>query len=145
MKKIILILTLMLSISAFAQEKKQERKQVHKMDRVEMTADEMATLRTKRMALKLDLTTAQQASLKTLFTEQASYQKTMQAQHREMKKDTAAMRKNRFAMKNSRLDHQKEMQDKIRAILTPEQYETWKATADRSGKKMKMKHKNKNK
>lgn len=133
----------MLSISSFAQEKKQEKKQVHKMDRVEMTADEMATLRTKRMALKLDLTTAQQASLKTLFTEQASYQKTMLAQHREMKKDTATWNKNKFTIQNARLDHQKEMQDKIRSILTPEQFETWKATADRSGKKMKMKHRNK--
>ncbi|QED38166.1 hypothetical protein FK178_10750 [Antarcticibacterium arcticum] len=143
MKNILIILILMLSISAFAQDKKQERKQVHKMDRVEMTADEMATLRTKRMALQLDLTAAQQASLKTLFTEQARYQKTMQAQHREMKKDTAMWNKNEFAVQNARLDHQKEMQDKIRAILTPEQFETWKATADRSGKKMKMKHKNK--
>ncbi len=139
MKKISLILILMLSISAFAQDRKQD----HKMDKVEMSADQMATLRTKKMALKLDLTADQQTRLKTLFTEQATYQKTMMAQHREMKKDTATWNKNKFAIQNARLDHQKEMQDKIRTILTPGQFETWKASADRSGKKMKMKNKNK--
>ncbi|MFN4761704.1 hypothetical protein ACKGJN_01155 [Gillisia sp. Q332] len=143
MKKVSLILILMLSISAFAQDRKQERKQDHKMDKVEMSADEMATLRTKKMALKLDLTEEQQARLKTLFTEEATYQKTMKAQHRELRKDTATWNQNRFAIKNARLDHQKEMQEKIRTILTPEQFETWKASADRSGKKMKMKQKNK--
>ena len=143
MKKISFILILMLSISAFAQDRKQDRKQDHKMDKVEMSADEMATLRTKKMALKLDLTEDQQARLKTLFTEQATYQKAMMAQHREMKKDTALWNKNKFAIQNARLDHQKEMQDKIRTILTPEQFETWKASSDRSG--MKMKNKNKNK
>ena len=145
MKKISLILILMLSISAFAQDRKQERKQDHKMDKVEMSADEMATLRTKKMALKLDLTDAQQARLKTLFTEEANYKKTTMAQHREMKKDTATWNKNRFAIQNARLDHQKEMQDKIKTILTPEQFETWKASSDRSEKKMKMKHRNKTK
>ena len=143
MKKISLILILMLSISALAQDRKQDIKQDHKMDKVEMSADEMATLGTKKMALKLDLTADQQARLKTFFTEQATYQKTMKAQHREMKKDTATWNKNKFAIQNARLDHQKEMQDKIRAILTPEQFETWKASNDRSGMKMKMKHKNK--
>ncbi|MFO7720445.1 MAG: Spy/CpxP family protein refolding chaperone [Gillisia sp.] len=145
MKKISLILVLMLSISAFAQDRKQERKQDHKMDRVEMSADEMATLRTKKMALKLDLTEEQQARLKTLFSEEATYKKTTMAQHRAMKKDTATWNKNRFAIQNARLDHQKEMQDKIKTILTPEQFETWKASSDRSGKKMKMHRKNKNK
>lgn len=145
MKKISLILILMLSISAFAQDRKQERKQDHKMDKVEMTADEMATLRTKKMALKLDLTQDQQSRLKTLFTEQATYQKSMRAQHREMRKDTATWNKNQFAIRNARLDHQKEMQDKIRTILTPAQFETWKASSNRSGMKMKMKHKNKSK
>lgn len=136
MKKISLILILMLSISTFAQERKQERKQDHKMDKVEMSADEMATLRTKKMAIKLDLTADQQTRLKTLFTEEANYKKTTMAQHREMKKDTATWNKNQFAIRNARLDHQKEMQDKIKTILTPEQFETWKASSDRSGKKM---------
>ena len=145
MKNLIIVLLLMLSVSAFAQDKKKERKPDHKTDRVEMTADEMTTLRTKRMALQLDLTQAQQASLKSLFIAQATQRKALNAQNREMRKDTAAMRNNRFAMKNSRLDHQKEMQEKIRAILTPEQYETWKASADLQGKKMKKKHKKKNK
>ena len=143
MKKISLILILMLSISAFAQDRKQERKQDHKMDKVEMSADEMATIRTKKMALKLDLTADQQARLKTLFTEEANYKKTTMAQHREMKKDTALWNKNKFAIQNAKLDHQKEMQDKIRAILTPAQFEIWKSSNDRSGKKMKMHHKNK--
>lgn len=145
MKKISFFLILMLSISAFAQDKKQDRKQDHKMDKVEMSADEMATLRTKKMALKLDLTQDQQDRLKTLFTEEANYKKTTMAQHREMRKDTAMWNKNKFAIQNARLDHQKEMQDKIRAILTPEQYETWKASSDRSGMKMKNKNKKKNK
>ena len=145
MKKISLILILMLSISAFAQDRKQERKQDHKMDKVEMSADETATLRTKRMALKLDLSQDQQSRLKTLFTEQATYQKAMMAQHKEMRKDTATWNKNQFAIRNARLDHQKEMQDKIKNILNPAQYEIWKASSNRSEMKMKMKHKNKNK
>lgn len=141
MKKLSLILILMLSISVFAQDRKQGRNQDRKMDKVEMSADEMATLRTKKMALKLDLTQDQQARLKTLFTEQATYQKAIRAQHREMRRDTATWNKNKFAIQNARLDHKKEMQDKLRSILTPEQFETWKASANTSGKKMNKRNK----
>jgi len=106
-----------------------------------MSADEIATLRTKRIALKLDLSQDQQSRLKTLFTDQATYQKTMMAQQREMRKDTATWNKNQFAIRNARLDHKQELQDKMKTILNPAQFEMWKASSNRFGKK--MKHKNK--
>ena len=132
MKKISLILALLISVAALAQ----ERKQMHKKDRIEMSSEEMATLKSKKMALKLDLDKNQQKELQNLFIEESEARKELMkerkaamADRKEAQTDSEDFKKKRFEMMNSRLDRQLAVQKKMKGILSAEQFETWKKSS----------------
>ncbi|MGM0933722.1 MAG: Spy/CpxP family protein refolding chaperone [Bacteroidota bacterium] len=122
MKKISLILILLISVSAFAQERKQ--KKAHK-DRVEMTAEERATLKTERMTSALDLTQAQQEEIKKFFTEQTQEREEYRAERKEARINNTTARAERSEVRNLRAKKREEHREKIKEILTDEQYSTW--------------------
>ena len=64
MKNTIIIICLLLSVSAFSQQKDRAEKRFHHTN---MTTEEMATLKSKKMALQLDLNKSQQEEVKQLF------------------------------------------------------------------------------
>lgn len=132
MKKISLILALLISVAALAQ----ERKQMHKKDRIEMSSEEMATLKSKKMALKLDLNENQQKELQDLFIEESEARKELMkerkaamANRKEAQADSEKFKEKRFEMMNSRLDRQLAVQKKMKGILSAEQFETWKKSS----------------
>ena len=127
MKKVLVTLALLIGIVGFAQHK--GHRGAKKDALKDMTTEQVATLQTKKMALALDLTEAQQEQLMALNVENAEYRKAKLAE-REAKKEKGELSKptadERFAMQNARLDRQLAQQAKLKQILSEEQYALWK-------------------
>ena|SRR5690554_1090445 len=126
MKNLVLVIALMMGLSAMAQKTGQEKR--HKGDMKSMNSEQMATLQTKRMTLALDLTDAQQKQIQSLnlenATKRAEKMKAMKAKKEsgELKEITS---EDHYAMKSAMLDHQIAQKEKIRNILSAEQYAKW--------------------
>ncbi|WP_136465799.1 hypothetical protein [Flagellimonas onchidii] len=125
MKQLAVVLVLMTTMNVVAQ-KPTKTRQGQKMD---MTAEQLATLKTKKMALVLDLTTSQQAKVMDINLEEAEYRK---ARYEEIKtkKESGEWKRptsdERFEFENARLDRQIAHQQRMKEVLTKDQYQTWK-------------------
>lgn len=122
MKKISLILMLMISVSAFAQERKQKKAT---QDRVEMTAEERATIKMEQMTSELDLTEAQKKEMKNFFTEQAKEREEYRNEIREARTNKATVRADRSKRSAQRTEIHEEHREKMKEILTEEQFAKW--------------------
>ncbi|KJD32613.1 hypothetical protein PK35_10465 [Tamlana nanhaiensis] len=129
MKKLILIAVAFVGLQAVAQEGPRDGQRKERMEKMmSMSAEEIATLQTKRMTLHLDLTESQQAKIQKINLENATQRK---AKFEEMKakKEKGELKKptdeERYAMENARLDHQIAMKRKMKDILNDDQYAKW--------------------
>ena len=86
MKKLILIAIAFISLQAVAQERKRGEKSGKKEMMKDLSADEIATLGSKKMTLALDLSTKQQAQVKEVLLEQAIARKQKMAERSTMNK-----------------------------------------------------------
>jgi len=94
-----------------------------------MTPEQIATLRTKRMALALDLSEAQQAKLQKLNLEKATSIKEKMAEFRAKKESGDYQRPTadeRYTMKNRMLDRALAEQQQMKQILDKDQFEKWR-------------------
>lgn len=127
MKKVIVAVMLLAGFTTFAQrEGHRGKKQNFKKD---LTVEQMATLKTKKMTLALDLTKVQQQEVMELNLTNAEFHKT-KMEEREAQKEAGELRKptaeERFTMENGRLDRQLVQQEKMKQILNDDQYQLWK-------------------
>jgi hypothetical protein len=144
MKQLAVAMALLISLGVLAQGQHDPR--MRKDPKMDMTAEQMATLKTKKMTLALDLTKVQQQKVMSINLEEAEFKKAkwdemkVLRENGERKKPTT---EERFEMQNSRLDHQIAHQEKMREVLNDEQYQTWKklrfAKAHHGKKKMQEK------
>lgn len=142
MKKILLIALAIVSLQVTAQERhhgKHDKMQAFK----DMTAEEVATLHTKKMTLHLDLNDKQQKEIYAINLKNAENRKAFM-EKRQAAKDNGTMQKpskeERVKMMNAKLDHQIEMKNKMKSILNEEQFAKWeKAQARQHMKKEGMK------
>lgn len=143
MKKLILIAIAFIGIQAIAQEQNNERpnKQKRHQKMMNLSAEDMATLKTKKMTLFLDLNESQQAEIKKINLENATKRKAMMAA-RQAKKEQGETQKptqeQRLKMANAKLDHKIAMKAKMKNILNEAQYAKWEAYMQKA---MKRKHK----
>ncbi len=127
MKQLAVLAMALLSINAFSQ-RHHDSKRV-KRGITELSAEQLATLHTKKLTLVLDLTESQQTKIMAISLEEAEFKK---AKHEELKakKKSEEWKKpsadERFEMANARLDHKIAQQQKMKQVLTQEQYQTWK-------------------
>ena len=123
----------LLTLNATAQDAK-NKKGLYK----DFSAEEMATLKTKKMTLHLDLTDDQQKEIKALFLEAAKKKEKTRTERKEKKENETTLNKpskdERYAMANNRLDQQIEMKKKIKNILTAEQYKKWESSLSEKSK-----------
>ncbi|MCB4799436.1 hypothetical protein [Neotamlana laminarinivorans] len=142
MKKILLIAIALVGLQAVAQNEDGERRN-HRKDRgdkmMNLSAEEIATLQTKRMVLELDLTKSQQEKIQAINLENAKKRKAMM-EERKAKKESGEERKKptaeeRLAMENARLDHKIAMKAKMKDILNDDQYAKWQEHQERMGKR----------
>lgn len=123
MKKLIIAALLVVSISTFAQDKK-ERPQ--RADMEKMTPEQRNEKRVERMTKELNLDTKQQDQLKQLYAEEA--------QAREAQKANAKGKKGQG--REMMAEQRKASEEKMKAILTPEQLTKWKANQDKMRERM---------
>ncbi|MCR9229312.1 MAG: hypothetical protein NXH90_17965 [Flavobacteriaceae bacterium] len=132
MKQLAILLVMLTTVSMTAQ--RHDGQKMHKGPKMDMTAEQMATLQTKHMALALDLTKNQQDKVYEINLEKAQFRKEKWAEIKaaresgQWKKPTPEAR---FEMENARLDRQIAMQEKMRDVLDEKQYETWKKFSNR--------------
>jgi hypothetical protein len=123
MKKLASLLVLVFAFTMTAQaQKKHKRKHKEKL-----TAEQQANLTVKKMALALELTTAQQRQVKPLILDQvnkrrAAYEK--MKKHKESKKELSA--DERYKLANAKLDNKLAFQRKMKSILNDAQFEKFK-------------------
>jgi predicted lipase len=143
MKRLAIVLVLLTSFGVMAQ--KGDGPRMQKGQKMNMTAEEMATMQTKHMTLALDLTEAQQEKVMELNLEEAKIRKArwdeMQAlkESGDWKKPTD---EERLARQNERLDDQIAFQAKMKEVLNEKQYDDWKEMRKHKAKHGKKKMQN---
>ena len=127
MKQLVVLVLALISINAFAQRPDGPKRNMRVMS--ELSAEQWATLHTKKLTLALDLSETQQAKIMEINLEEAEFKKVKheefkaKKQNGEWKKSTAD---ERFEIANERLDHKIAHQQKMKQVLNKDQYETWK-------------------
>ncbi len=127
MKKVLITMALLAGLTGFAQHKGHHGPKKEAFN--EMTVEQIATLKTKKMALALDLTEAQQQQVMELVLENVELRKAKMAEREEMKEKgerTKPTAEERYAMENARLDRMMAHQEQMKQILNDEQYDLWK-------------------
>jgi Spy/CpxP family protein refolding chaperone len=125
MKRFIIVALLIVGLSSFAQEKKVIEKRGDSAPMEKFTPEQRNQLALKKMTLDLDLNAKQQEQMKQIIAEQSAKREAMKASRTENKQKPTTDEV--FAMKNKRLDEQIAMKNKMKTILSPEQFEKWNA------------------
>ncbi|RBP34132.1 hypothetical protein DFR65_10114 [Oceanihabitans sediminis] len=118
MKKLIIVTLAFVSIQLSAQERKAMK--------ADVSAEEFAQLQTKKMVLALDLTEEQQKEISKIHLENAKVRKA-EMETRKLRKNAEEKptKEEILKMKNNRLDAQIATKQKLKSILSAEQYEKW--------------------
>ncbi len=125
MKKVICIVALFVGFLGMAQEGKQH----HQKERLlkELSVEQLATLRTKKMALALDLDQQQFDQVMQMQVENVAFHKAKAAERAENKEDQKRpTAQERYQRVNERLDRQLAQEQQLKELLTQEQYALWK-------------------
>ncbi|EAR00611.1 hypothetical protein [Maribacter sp. HTCC2170] len=142
MKKVLIAIMLMAGFTAVAQRGERGEKG-HRGDFKSMTAEQMATLQTKKMTLALDLTSNQQNKIQALNLENAEQSKA-KMEERKAAKESSEQKKPTsdeiYAMKKARLDAAIAHKASLKDILTPEQFEKWETHRKKRGEHKKHRH-----
>ena len=146
MKKILIIAVALLALQVTAQEQQRERsnKQGRSLKMMDLSAEDAATLQTKKMTLHLDLNKSQQAEIKKIKLENATKRKAMMAERKARKESGEAQKptqEQRLKMANTKLDHKIAMKAKMKNILNEEQYAKWEKAQMQNTKNGKNKKK----
>ncbi|MEP1487016.1 MAG: hypothetical protein ABJK28_01155 [Algibacter sp.] len=143
MKKLILIALAFVAIQATAQEEKRNHKKGdHQKGQAfaQLSAEEIATIQTKKMTLRLDLNASQQREIQEINLEEAIARKAhMEERKAKKESDTAEKpsKEDRVAKMNKMLDHKIEVKAKMKKILNDEQYAKWEADQEKRSKNRK--------
>ena len=126
MKKLIIAALLVFGMTSFAQDKK-EMGARHNRTKIEnFTPEQRNQLMLKNMTLELDLNTSQQKEMSKVIAEQSvkieARMKEMNANKDSNIKPTSA---EMFARKNKMLDEKIAMKERMKKILSAEQFKKW--------------------
>lgn len=140
MKKLILIAIAFIGLQATAQQqlKQGQNSKEREQKMMNLSAEDMATLQTKKMTLFLDLNESQQTKIQKINLENATQRKAMM-EERKAKKESGELVKpteeERLKMINTKLDHKIAIKAKMKDILNDEQYTKWEKAQARMGQK----------
>ena len=123
MKKIMILVVVFATTFGFSQkrEHKSETQKTMMQERQNLSAEQKAELSTKKLALLLDLTEAQQ---KSVYQVQLEMVKDREIKISDRKATTD--KKDFYNHANTHLDNQMAHQEKMKAILSEKQYDLWK-------------------
>ncbi|AFL81166.1 hypothetical protein Aeqsu_1685 [Aequorivita sublithincola DSM 14238] len=119
MKKVLIIFMALATFAVNAQNKNSEKRENRKELKANLTPEQKADLKTKKMTLALDLNTSQQQKLKQLILKTEN-DKTETRQNR---KEMTSLQK--YETKSAGLDRQIALKKEMKEILTTEQLTKW--------------------
>ena len=120
MKKLLMVAFLVVGLTAFAQEKKMDRKRA---DIEKLTPEQRNQLAIKKMTLELGLNDSQQKEMSKIIAEQSAKREAVMAERKaNREKGVKPTADERFARESKRLDEQMAMQERVKKILSPEQF-----------------------
>ena len=130
MKKLFIVALAVVGMTSFAQ---QRNVTAEKSKMEQMTSEQRNQLQLKKMTLELDLNAAQQNEMRTIIAEQSIKREARMAAGKETqdsaKKQLTA--DERFAKKNQMLDEQIVMKERMKKILSGDQYKKWEDMKER--------------
>tara|TARA_R110002020_G_scaffold474772_3_gene707279 strand:+ start:166864 stop:167301 length:438 start_codon:yes stop_codon:yes gene_type:complete len=145
MKKLILIILVLFSCTLVAQSgpRKSKMKAGDAKEEIkDWSPEQRAELKTKKMALHLDLTEAQQNKIYAIELEIAKNRLAMKEKRAEKKELSSD---ERYEAKKKMLDAKLQIKEQYKSVLTAEQFEKWQKTHKRrKGRKSAKLEKNKN-
>lgn len=119
---------LLVGMTAMAQRTEGKQGKGQRDSMKDFTPEQMATLRAKKMTLTLDLSTAQQSSVKALILKNATTRKAKMEERRAKRKEGDAKKltsDERFTMQNAMLDNKIAQKVAMKKILSDDQYSKW--------------------
>ena len=136
MKQFFFISAIIMSTLSFAQPPQRGDRTPQKTNKMaNLSAENRATLMSKKMTLKLDLSKEQQAKVYQLFLEKTQKRKDPKL----TKQETKPTKEMSFETLNKRLDQKIAFKAEMKSILTKEQYARWSKMSSRKGKPHKRK------
>lgn len=139
MKTWILAMVFMAGFAMNAQpgERRMNQQRPEKEHREPFTAAQRAELRSKNLALKLDLNDKQQKEIEKLVLARETEREQLMAQHKaEIKTAKKPTADERFAMMSKRLDAEITMKKEVKKILTNEQFSKYEQLREEQHRKM---------
>jgi len=131
MKQFFFISAIIMSTLSFAQPPQRGDRTPQKTNKTaNLSAENRATLMSKKMTLKLDLSKEQQAKVYQLFLEKTQKRK----DSKRHKQETKLTKEMRFETLNNRLDQKIAFKTEMKSILTKEQYTRWSKMSSKKGK-----------
>ncbi|WP_445381325.1 hypothetical protein [Robiginitalea sp. IMCC43444] len=126
MKNVMIALVLLCSFSMAAQGGPPEKNGTER-PQTNLSAEQQASLKSKRMTLSLDLSTEQQQRVEKILTDHIHSRRAVQARGEAMRAaGVMPDQQQRFEHINARLEEQIALQNEIKGILSDEQYGIWK-------------------
>jgi hypothetical protein len=142
MKKLVIIIMALVAMQVTAQEHRKEHEKEAKKERIHkqmnFTPEEIATLQTKKMVLRLDLTEAQQREIHKINLTNAKERKAKMEAHKKMREgnnEEKPSKEDRFKMMNERLDRQIANKKDMKRILSKEQFEKFERVMNHKQRK----------
>lgn len=125
MKKLMIILLLGFSLLSFAQKEGKQKKMYE-----DFSTEQHAILKTKKMALQLDLNESQQKQLLVLNKKWAEVRAKKRAEMKSLNKEEMTSTE-RFNHMNGMLDEKLAHQNELKKILNEDQYNNWKKSSNK--------------
>jgi len=122
--KLLMTIVLVSSTAVFAQKDAQRGRmgEFHQ----DLTAEQLAVLKTKTMTLALDLSEKQQEAIFELNLANAEFRKKKMEERKANSERSKPTPEERYTLENARLDRMIAQQQELKKILNDEQFDQWK-------------------
>ena len=137
MKKLIIAALLVIGFSSFAQDQNQSEKRSNKNQRERQSPEQRNQAQLDKMTTELNLDANQQAQIKQIIAEQTAKREVVRAERmasNEKQKELSSGE--REALGQKRAEEKTVMDNKLKAILSPEQLKKMKAIEEANREKM---------
>lgn len=123
MKKLMMAILILATVSMTAQRGSRDGENRRGND---LTAEQQATLNSKKMTLALGLNESQSKKVYNVLLTQAKDRKAMQAERKAMTEKPELTKEQRYAKNNEHLDKQIAIQQQMQSILSEDQFQQFK-------------------
>lgn len=136
-KKLIIAVLLVIGFSSFAQDQNQPEKKSNRNQRERMSPEQRSQVQLDKLTADLKLDATQREQIKPIIAEQTAKREAMRTERMGSNDNSKELTKEeRQALKIKRTDEKMAMDNKLKAILTPEQFKKMKDMEQANMEKM---------